>query len=326
VAKPQPAAASSPADPGALHARLVDQVQQAAGWREDPQAALEYLGRAGDSLQALVEALREHEPPPALVLPPFRQTWAVFVASPGDVELAADVATALETDLATARQVALLPQPRAALRSDDRADLERRAEQYRLLLDLPACVFDQDILREQPAAVLALALCLGGPWVTAQTWHWTPTAEQLAAFCRREDPEPELRLVVAGEVVIRRFRRLRSRRRREEGRLEARGERRVGVLDLHHDQGVVRAVQGVTDLGAWPGLASGSAPLAFRGLQEQLAEQHARIQHVPRGVYRPTREPEELEDGLLEATGWPSWEEHSRACRCLYMSRRGRRG
>ena len=307
-----------PPDPEQLYEDLRQAVLQAAGWEDDPPAALDALGRAQEALSSLAEVLADLEAPPDLVLPPFRQAGALFVVSPGDAERVPDVAEALDIDAATARQVAVVQHPRVALRSNDRDLLEQRASRYRVRLALPARVLDQDDLRAQPPARLVLTLAAAGPWRSAISPSWEPESGVLAKLRMREDPPLPLRLVVVGEVVKQRFREHRGRR-KDDVRLASHGERRRGVIDLHHDGGVLRVIEGVTSLEGWEGLDPRSSALAFRGLPDLLAQRYPAIPHTGRLVCRPTRQPEARDDGRIESTGWPAWEEHSRACRCLYL-------
>jgi len=308
-----------PAPPGAanLYAALSQAVVQAGSWEDDPLAAAAVLDEARATIDALIERLGELEAPPELVLPPFRQPWALVVQPPGDAERLPAVAEALGVDLATARQVAVLPHPRTALRSADRDDLEGRAARYQLDLDLPARVLDEAALRAQPAARLVLSLPAEGPWRTTISSTWEPETTAIPKLPARDDPPPTLRLVVVGEVISIRYREVRGRR-KDDGRLSTHGDRRLRVLDLHHDDGVLRVVDGITELSGWRGLDPRSSALAFRSLAEVLAEHYPDIPVTARCLCRPTRKPEARDDGRVEASGWPAFEEHSRACRLLF--------
>ncbi len=311
----EPAAALPSIDE--LYAALSQAVVRAGAWEDDPAAAVQALTQARAGIDQLVERLGEIEGPPELILPPFRQPWALVVEPPGSDEALPFVAEALGVDPATARQVAVMGHPRAALRSGDVADLEARAERYREGLGLRARVIDEAALRAQPAARLALALPAEGPWRSAPSASWEPESSALAKLVTRDDPPPALRLVVVGEVVITRYRELRGRR-KDDSRLSSHGDRRLRVLDLHHDGGVLRVVEGVTELSGWEGLDPRSSALAFRGLAEAMAQRWPGLPITGRCLCRPTRQPRARDDGRLEASGWPAFEEHSRACRLLY--------
>jgi len=301
-----------------LYARLSQAVVQAGSWEDDARAAADVLRQAQSTIEQLIAGLDDVESPPLLVLPPFRQPWALFVAPPGDDSRLRDVAEALDVDLATARQVAVLGYPRAALRSADRADLEARAERYRQALELHARVLGEPELRSQPAARLVLSLAADGPWRSAVSSTWEPDSSVIPSLSARDEAPPTLRLVVVGEVTIARYRELRGRR-KDDGRLSSHGDRRLRVLDLHHDDGVLRVVEGVTQLEGWRGLDPRSSALAFHGLSEALAARYPDVTMTGRCICRPTRQPETRDDGRVEAAGWPAWEEHSRACRALYL-------
>jgi hypothetical protein len=314
-----PAIAPPPAPPPAseaVFAELEAALARAARWDDDPAAAAEALRAARPPLQELLARLEAWEAPP-LVLPPFRQPWALVLAPPGDEGRVPALAEALEIDVATARQVGLVRHPRAALRGADREDLERRAGRYRARLGLPATVLDEATLGAQPPARLLLALALEGLWRSAWSPSWEPETGALAALAVREAPPPEVCLVVVGELVSTRYREQHGRR-KDDVRLVSHGDRRLAVLDLHHAAGVLRVVEGTTRLEGGPGIDPSRSALAFRALPEALAARFPQAVVIERCVCRPMRSPVAGEGGRLEASAWPEWEEHSRSCRVLF--------
>ena len=319
--QPEPEPVVRPED---LHQDLVQAVERARCWEDDADGALEALREVGRLADELAERLQELEPPPPLVLPPFRLPWALFVAGTGEAALAPAIAGALELDRATALLLVRAAHPRVALRSRDRADLARRARRFREATGLPALVLDEARLRAQPRPQLALQLRPEGTWRLAQGERWLVEPDELENLPSQEVAVPEIALVVTGQVVLRRYRMIRGRRKDSE-RLTTHGERKISLLDLHHAEGIVRVVEGVTDLSEWPGLDRGSAPRAFRGLADWLEQHLPGIPHLARCTCQPLRQPERLERGQLEAAGWPSWEEHTRVCRCLYLGVSGTR-
>ncbi len=301
-----------------LYVQLSQAVVLAGSWEDDPRAAAGVLSQARETLDLLVEQLGERESPPPLVLPPFRQPYALVVDSPGDDARLREVAQALGVDLATARQVAVRGHPQAALRSADQAELEGLAARYREALGLPAVVLDEGLLRDLPSARLVLSLAAEGPWRWAVSSSWEPDTSAIAGLSVREVPPSAPRLVVVGEVVITRFREQRGRR-KDDGRLASHGDRRLRVLDLHHDDAVLRVVEGITQLSGWPTLDPRSTSLAFHGLSEALEARFPGVTVLGRRICQPTRQPEARGDGRMEAAGWPAWEEHSRSCRALFL-------
>jgi hypothetical protein len=316
-AAPPPPLPPPPPPIDEIYADISQALVLAGGWEDDPHGAVDALLRARALIDDLVGRLEERQGPPDLILPPFRQPYALVVAPPADEARLPELAEALRVDLATARQIALLPYPRAALRSSDQADLADRAARYRRALERPARVVDEPMLRAVPPARLVLTLAADGPWRAAFSASWEPDAGTLAGLDARSERPSAPRLVVVGEVVVTRFRELRGRR-KDDSRLSSHGDRRIGVVDLHHDGGVLRVVQGISALDGWPGLDPRSSALAFRGLPEALGLRFPGVTVTGRCVCRPTRQPEAREDGRLEAAGWPAFEEHSRACRLLY--------
>jgi hypothetical protein len=303
--------------PRKLYEAMLETLQRAEPLEGDLRASELSLRQAREQLDRLLEALGQLAPLPPVVLPPFRQAFALFLQAPGDAERAQELATALELDLPTARMVAMSRHPRVALRSGDRRDLERRAESYRRALGLEATVLDQAALLAQPRARAALLLDPAGPWQVTSQHAWELDPDRALSLPAEPMPPPTLSLVVVGEVQVRRFRKAPGRRKRDEDELTATGERRMAVVDLHHDKGVLRVSEGRTDLGPWPGLDRRSSTLAVRGLVEWLAE-NAPCPVLARRTCQPQRQPIELDDGSFEAAGWPAFEEHSRACRILF--------
>lgn len=90
------------------------------------------------------------------------------------------------------------------------------------------------------------------------------------------------------------------------------------MCGIPHDGGVLRVVEGVSRIEGFHGLDPSRSALAFRGLPEALAARFPGVPLLERAICRPTRTPAAGEDGRLEASGWPEWEEHSRACRVLF--------
>lgn len=289
---------------------LVDSARFELGdWEEDPGGALQRVNAARTALQRLAKILEATPRPPEVLLPPFRQAFALLVETSGDQGEQGAVADALELDLPTARMVALSKHPRVARRGNSRAELERFAERWRAGLARAALVFDEETLRAQPMARTALELPAEGPWTASGGALWLdPEGPK-----RPRDIEPfEVRLLVSGEVVIKRFRIKRDKRGNKE--LSPSSERRLTVLDLHGDACVLRVVEGLTRLTGW-GLEGLSHRQELKSLTERLGDAAEVL--VAKRICQPTRKPEEAE-GWAEAAGWPAWEEHSRACRLLF--------
>ena len=303
--------------PRELYEQLLTGVQAAEALDAELEASREALLGARAKLDELLGALEAFTPLPPVRLPPFRQSHALFLQTPGDAERARDLAEALRLDFPTARMVAMSRHPRVALRSQDVADLEERARDYQRQLGLAACVLDHQALLDQPRALSGLLLRPDGPWEVSRQPAWELDPDQALSLPAEALEAPSLRLVVVGEVQVRRFRKAAVKRKRDDPDLTPSGERRLMVIDLHHEGGVVRVAEGRTDLGPWPDLDRRSATLAARGFVEWMAE-HAGCPVLTKKVCQPQRQPVELPDGSYEAAGWPAFEEHSRACRILF--------
>ena len=323
VAAPQPEEPTedSPTDPpGALaqkapQQKTLEQLAEEAGvelgdWEEDPQGALARVNATRATLQQLARRLEQVPPPAELVLPPFRQAAALFVQTGEGLEQG-EIAQALQIDLATARMLSLSKHPRVALRGNDRDKLEALAERWRADLARAAVVFEEADLRAQPRPRVALELPAEGDWITAAAALWLDFEGP-----RVERPTPRLapRLVVPGEVVVKRYRLKRDKRGNRE--LDPSSERRIAVVDLHGPQGTVRVVEGLTGIRGW-GPEGSSHRQELKHLTDRLGDEADDL--LAKRICQPTRKPEETADGWAEAAGWPAWEEHSRAARLLLL-------
>jgi hypothetical protein len=135
-------------------------------------------------------------------------------------------------------------------------------------------------------------------------------------------PFERIRLVVPGQVAIRRFQDVRaSKWGRNKGTTQRRevGERRVVLMDLHTEMHIFRVVLGVTDFTNLPGYHPGSGPLSLKGLEQALPSQFEGVYIQGRRVCHPqgarALQEEESTRMQFELTGWSAWEEHTLLCR-----------
>lgn len=252
------------------------------------------------------------------VLPPFRHPYALWIEGPGDAGRAPDLASALGVDAATARQLALARHPVVAMRGPDRPDLELRAGRLRLSEGLAARVVARDDLLAQPDALAVLAVEADGTlWVSRDPcWLAPPDPAERPAGERRAPGE--VWLVVPGEVEERRVRAGVAAGRWTRARFTADGaatDRRVAVLDLHHDDGVLRLTDGLTLFRDEPT----GATRALKALLDAAAGRFPRARILGR---RTCAAPAHQGAGARSESGWPAWEEHSRAARLLFRDRR----
>ena len=107
-----------------------------------------------------------------------------------------------------------------------------------------------------------------------------------------------------------------------EGRTTPSSERRLVVVDLHLPGGIVRMVEGATDLSDAPAAVEGSFRTSIRGMLDDWAASGVRVLEsrtvAPSGHAVGSRTDE---DGGQVTTSWPEWEEHSRSCRALFIDR-----
>lgn len=254
--------------------------------------------------------------PTDVPLPPVRLPWALVLATPGSGSESL-LAEALSVDPATARNLALSIHARIALRSGDRDALEVRAARARDA-GLRAVVVAREDLAMLPARA-ALSWADGAFRTTAEPLWLVPPEPGRELAGELVDLGPA-RLVCPGEVEVRIHREARERSRWLRGGFHAEergGSRRVLVIDVHTPTAIVRLVEGVTSLAGLPGYDAGSAIKSMRALVEAAATAFpgARVEGRRACAVGPVAP---SAHSLVKDTGWPGWEEHTRAARALW--------
>jgi len=262
----------------------------------------------------------EAAPTPQIMLTKVRRQYALVMEGLGDVERHGELVEALGLDGVTARMLAIARQPRVAMRADDQGRLVAFASTLQDQLDIRAVVSERDdLLRSGPARLLS-SFSNGVRSLAVVDW-----LGDLHAIAKREEGEPVNEppwLVVPGELVIMRYRAARAGGRLKhlrEGKLEAASEQRLAVVDLHLRDGILRILEGATDLSAAPGAIPDGFRRTLRVLNDQWDEQGIRILE-PR-ICSPAMDSAHTrveEHGGRVASGWPEWEEHSRSARLLF--------
>jgi len=264
-------------------------------------------------------------PDPTILLPKVRHPVSLVIAGMGDGDRSVELAEALGVDGVTARLSAISRYPRVVLRGEDRVRMEQTAKRVRSSLGILAEVVDRDTLLAVGPAVAILQATSCDPLrlevVGRPMWDIELSAQG------PEEPrmvEPSIELVVVGEIVVQQFRSLTQGGRLKhvrEARVQGSGENRLAVVDLHGPQGIYRMVEGQTDLSGFPGHTPSSARRSFKDFGAYLAAQGLTVlpQRVCQpGLHRPTGGVVAGQVTTGQATGWATWEEHSRSCRCLY--------
>jgi hypothetical protein len=331
VGEPEP----EPEDPMDTLQAAMDGVREHL--RSDPAQARAHLEALRDTASDLLRDLPEHaaprepeepaepEGPPPLRLPPFRKQWMLLIDPPGVPDAAQQMARSLRLDAATCRLHARASFPRACLRSDDRGDLALRAERYSLDLGRPAKVLSRDDLLDLDPAMTVHRTVFQQDWRASGGHTWLQDSETASRADQTAVSWPhDALLFVVGEVQIRTYRpgatNSRMLRKRDTG-LQASGERRIGVVDVHTPSRILRVTTEHTDLAGWPGV-TGRGPLAMRGWLDGVPTHWPNARLLGKRVCPPEERPSTLgEDGVTEAqaTGWPVFEEHSRAARLLFL-------
>jgi len=302
-----------------LEAELLRLWDRAAGalnaWREgEPEVAR----RALDEVEAALVAAREAMPPAEehpLALPFHQKPLALVIDGLADPARAGELSSALSMDAASARLLASNRWARVALRSEDRASLEALVERARDR-GIAATVLGPSDLRSTPVALAVLGRAEDGTWRVSPRPLWALEGPPDRSAQRALELD-DFALAVPGDVVIRHFReRVSGRWGRKKSGLQAAGERRVRVLDLHAERFCLRVVVGACDFSGLPGFQPGSAARSMQGLIDALAAVWPGIRVEGRRVCAPTGDRYlEAEDGRAEESGWALWEEHSRSCR-----------
>jgi hypothetical protein len=292
------------------------------------RAVLQQLAREEEAENPQLSLIPDPSPeppvPPVILMPKVRHPLALVVEGMGDPERGPALAEALGVDGVTARLVAMCRYPRFVLRGDDEAQLNQAAEQVQSALGIRAVVVSRDaMLAIGPARGVTGALSsepLQLQIVECPEWDvdlTEPAAGELRTLT------PDLRLAVAGEIVVHRFRaatqggRLKHIR---EHRVQSVGETRLSVIDLHTDTAVLRLVQGATDMSGFPGHTPSAA---VRSLRDYLSVLEQSVPVIPRricqpGLDRPGGGAVAGQSSPTQDSGWAAFEEHSRACRLLY--------
>ena len=206
--------------------------------------ALSQWGPIGD-----LKTAEPTEDEPVICLPKVRRTFGLVVEGVGDVERHTDFVDALGMDGATARMLAIARQPRVAMRGDNRERLEDMALRLRSQAGVSATVIDHTQLRAMGPAWLLHGFESGPMLVPIHDWAQAFDTPSVASGGRPMTEAPLL--VVPGEVVVMKYRASRGGGRLKhlrEGKMQAASELRLALVDLHTEDGIVRILEGHTNL------------------------------------------------------------------------------
>jgi hypothetical protein len=268
---------------------------------------------------------------PVICLPKVRRRYGLVMEGLGDVERHPLLTSHLGMDAATARMMAIARQPRVVLRGDDEARLRDMAIRLHEEAGLQATVVDEARLLSIGPAWLLHGFESGPILVPIIDWS-QPFETPAASPEGRAMVDPPL-LVVPGEVVVLKYRSSRSSGRLKhlrDGRMQAASEQRLALIDLHTASGIVRILEGHSNLSNAPGAVSDGFRRSLRALIDNWKEQDIPVLE-PR-TCSPGMQGGQTANGLDQSaysTGWPDWEEHSRAAGALFIGdelRNGRLG
>ena len=289
----------------------------------DPAARDSALAEVRTRLTEWGPVLAEAPKPPQapdVLLPRTRRPFALVLEGLNDANRGHAIAATLNVDGVTARMIALAKQPRVVLRSDTPDRLEALATALRSELNVAAAVVEPGAMVAVGPASLLVGFEHGPETIAVHDW----TAEPPESGRREQVKEAPL-LVVPGEVMVMKARAVRGGGRLKhlrEGRTTPSSERRVAVVDLHLLDGIVRMVEGATDLSDAPAAVEGSFRSSIRRMMDDWAAAGVRVLEsrtvTPSGHAVGSRTGE---DGGQVTTSWPEWEEHTRSCRALFIDR-----
>ena len=253
-------------------------------------------------------------------LPIGRRPFVLVLDGCANPELASDIARISGLDHVTARMVATSDWDRPLLWHNQREVLDGIAARLTDEMGLGASVLESARLSETADVHAVLGAMEDGAFRT------TPKPLWMGHALTEEEAEPvsfeDIRLVVPGQVAVRRFQDVRRGKwARKKGTTVRReiGERRIVLMDLHSSTHILRVVIGVTDFSGFPGFHQGSGPLSMRGMEEALPELFPGVHIEGKRVCHPQTARAMLDSDTqraqFELTGWSAWEEHTRICR-----------
>jgi len=312
----------TPLDPIAAMLALWDQADRALSrLREgDHQSAHEALDEVLAAAAAARAALPDRDTW-AVQLPNYTKPYGLIIEGLGGPDRAEALAEALYLDLATARLNAVSQWSRTALRGDDREALERMAARANAG-GIQATVTNRDALLNAPTALWVVGRLSDGRWSVCDQAPERADPDAVRMVGQHEVTSDDFTLAVPGDVVIRRYKeRGGGRWSRGDSSVSELPERRVSVLDLYGSGPPLRLVVGVTHFDELPGHEPTSATRSLKNLVGRLAETWPGIRVEGRRICAPFKTGRLAEgEQRAEVSGWPLWEEHSRACWLLHSS------
>jgi len=283
------------------------------------------LGRIQVALTAFGPLRRKDEAPkdeqPVIGLPKVHRRYGLVMEGLGDVERYPILTQTLGMDAATARMMAIARQPRIVLRGDDEARLRDMAIRLHQEAGVQATVVDEERLISMGPAWLLHGFDGGPSVVPIVDWSQSFETPPLSLGGRAMNDPPLL--VVPGEIVVFKYRSSRTSGRLKhlrDGRMQAASEQRLALVDLHTASGIVRVLEGHSNLSDAPGAVADGFRRSLRALIDNWRDQGIPVLE-PR-TCSPGMQGGQPASGLDNAsfsTGWPDWEEHSRAAGALFI-------
>ena len=198
-----------------------------------------------------------------------------------------------------------------------REELQRKAVSYTNKYSARAKVVSKEMLYQEPPPLACVGI-RGTSFRVVDAPLWRET--------RDDGMEEDLRaspfLAVVGMVEEQSFRSVSYQearsfgRRRTEQKQEKHMEKKVGVIDLHSGDMVIRIVEGVTDFSSLPGYEKGAQRKSFQNLVGLLPVWLNNIVVLPSKTVRVRSDaPQER-----YAHAWGDWERYSYSARLLFSS------
>jgi hypothetical protein len=312
-----PSTSQAPPTPASALTRLLAAASRAEALTGDPAA----LAAALDTVAGCLAEARATliAPLPPVVLPPIRHAYALVLDGVGDPAVAEVLARALEVDVATARTAAAVRHIQIALRGAEAAGLERRAASVARDTAFRATVVTRAAIAALPAARCVVAREPGGGWrvLDRPLWEEEPDPSSIPeGVFLGEEP---VFLALPGEVEVKE-----GRSGTEPNRWLRQGytadatpaSRRVSVLDLHVPSGILRVTASGTRFRSFPEHDPASDSRSLKLLVEALPSLFPGVRVEARRTCAATG----AAGDARYTTGWPQWEEYTRAAR-LHVDR-----
>ena len=201
--------------------------------------------------------------------------------------------------------------------ANSRTELQILAVQYQQIFSKRAYVVSKHQIQEEPPAVTCLG-CKGQRFRIVDEPLWLKKNKEI----QEEEISFVPTLAVIGIIEKSSLRTVSKRevrsfgRRKKETYQQRNTAERVGVIDLHSSNMVLRIVEGVSDFSTLPGYEKGAQRKSFHNLSKLLPVWLSNIYILPQKSMRIKG------DRVEQMDAWPEWERYSYCARILFFSQK----